>query len=118
MQVSKKKVNSQLDKQISSMWYQLIADIETPQEAELIVSSVLSETELIAVTKRLAVGYWLLKKRSYENIKQNLKVSSATIAAVGADLEKAGWKAAMKKVTAEEWATKMEERIKSIFNRS
>jgi len=118
MQVSKKRVNAQLARQISAMWYQLIADVKTPEEAQKVMEALLSETEMTAITKRLAVGYWLTKKRSYENIKENIKVSSATIAAIGQELRKPGWKMAMQKVTAEEWATRMEERIKKIFKRS
>lgn len=117
MQVSKKHINSQLEKQVSNMWYQLIVDIKTPDEAEKIMGGLLSETEITAITKRLAVGYWLVKNRSYENIRDNLKVSSATIAAVHAETKKPGWKMALQKVMAEEWATKWEEKIKGILRR-
>lgn len=115
MQVSKKRVNAQLAKQISAMWYQLIADVKTVDEAEKVMDALLSETEMTAITKRLAVGYWLAKKRSYENIKENIKVSSATIAAIGQEVKKPGWKLALQKVMAEEWATKMENKIKGLL---
>ena len=115
MQVSRKKVNSTLEKQVTRMWYQLIADIKSVEEAEKIIGELLSETELAAVTKRLAVGYWLARKRSYENIKENLKVSSATIAVVQREMRKPGWKLALQKVMADEWATKWEKKIKSLM---
>ena len=117
MQVSKQKINPQLETQILQMWYQLIVDIKTAEEAREIMSSLLSETELTAVTKRLAVGYWLTNGRSYENIKDNIKVSSATIAVMQQELKKPGWKMALLKVKAEEWATKWEGKIKSIFGK-
>lgn len=117
MQVSKKQINLRLEKQILNMWYQLIVDIKTPEEAEKILESLLSETEMTAITKRLAAGYWLAKKRSYENIRDNLKISSATIAAVHAEMQKPGWKLALQKTMAEEWATKWEEKIKGILHR-
>lgn len=98
------------------MWHQLVVDIKTLKEAELVLNDLLSETETEAVTKRLAVGYWLVKKRSYENIRQNLKVSSATIATIQHELKKPGWKEAMRRVMAEEWATRAEEKIKQWFN--
>lgn len=115
MQISKQNVNKALEKQLNEMLYQMVADIKNPKEAAEIFSSILSKTELITVIKRLGVGYWLVKKRSYEVIKENLKVSSATIASIQRDIEKPGWKSALKKVFAEEWATKWEEKIKSIF---
>jgi uncharacterized protein YerC len=118
VQISKQKVNKNLDKQLAGAWYQMVADIKTPKEAEKIFDCILSETELTTVIKRLAVGYWLTKKRSYEIIKGNLKVSSATIATIQRDLKKPGWQAAMKKVLAEEWATKWEEKIKKMLGNS
>ena len=117
MQISKHKINKNLDKQLAEAWYQMVTDIKTPEEAEKIFNSILSETELTTVIKRLAVGYWLTKKRSYEVIKENLKVSSATIATIQQDLKKPGWQAAMKKVMAEEWATKWEEKIKNMLGK-
>ncbi len=114
MQISKRRVNHLLDKQILDMWYQLIVDIKTKDEARLIMDCLLSKTESVAVTKRLAVGYWLSKKRSYGNIKENIKVSSATIAGVADMISSLGWKSIIKRVTAEEWATRMNDKIKSL----
>lgn len=117
MQVSKQQLNKQLERQILNMWFQLVIDISSPEEAELIMSSLLSETEITAITKRLAVGYWLAKSRSYENIRRNLKVSSATIAAIHQELKKPGWRRIMTKIMAEEWAVKWENRIRTLFSR-
>lgn len=117
MQISKQKVNKILEKQLSEVWYQMVADIKSAREAEEIFKSILSDTELTTVIKRLGVGYWLTKKRNYEVIKENLKVSSATIATIHQDLNKPGWKLAIKKVIAEEWATKWEEKIKKLIKR-
>jgi len=117
MQISKQKVNTALEKQISKMLFQLFADIKTPEEAERVMEDLFSETELVTITKRLAVGYWLKKGRSYENIKQNLKVSSATIASVQQSIKQNGWKAALQKIEAEEWATKWEQKIKGILGK-
>lgn len=90
MQVSKQKVNKILDNEISKIFYQLIADIKTPDEAKAVFEDLLSQTEIVAMTKRLAVGYWLTKKRSYGVISQNLKISSATVATIAKDLKKTG----------------------------
>ena len=117
MQVSKQKVNPTLEKQLYRMWGQLIADIKFPAEAVKISESIFSTTELLTIIKRLGVAYWLSKGRSYENIKQNLKVSSATIASIQQELKKPGWKLALEKVMAEEWASKWEEKIKNLFKR-
>lgn len=115
--MSRKKVNPNLEKQVARTWYQLVCDIKTAEEAEKIFKDLFSPTELSAITKRLAVGYWLIKKRSYENIKNNLKVSSATIATVQQGINRPGWQEALKKITADEWATVWEEKIKGIFGK-
>lgn len=115
MQISKQKVNPALEKQIAHMWYQLIVDTTSLEEAEKMFSDLLSKTELAAISKRLAVGYWLTKNRSYENIKDNLKVSSATIATVQQDMKLPGWKMAIQKIMADEWATVWEKKIKDFL---
>jgi len=117
MQVSKKKVNAILEKQLFATLWQLVVDLKNPKEAELVLSDLLSETEVATVAKRLAVAYWLFKKRSYENIKQNLKVSSATVAEVQKQMKKPGWKLAIAKTTADEWANVWEAKIKKLIRK-
>jgi len=117
MQTSRSRTNPIITKQVLFLWYQMIADIKNQEEAEIIFADILSETELSAITKRLAVGYYLNKKRSYTVIKNNLKVSSATIATVQQDLKKPGWKLAVQKILAEEWATTWEKKIKALISK-
>ena len=117
MQISKQKVNAVLEKQLYKTLWQLLADIKNPQEAEVLIGDLLSATELSTLAKRLAVAYWLSKKRSYENIKVNLKVSSATVADVQKQLKRPGWKLAIQKVTADEWANVWEQKIKGFLKK-
>lgn len=117
MQISKQKVNVVLEKQLYKTLWQLLADIKSPQEAEVLIGGLLSVTELTTLAKRLAVAYWLSKKRSYENIKVNLKVSSATVADVQKQLKRPGWKLAIQKVTADEWANVWEQKIKGFLKK-
>ena len=117
MQISKQKINKILDKEIADIFYELAADVKSPREAEDVYKSLLSETEMVTVIKRLAVAYWLTKKRSYEVIMKNLKVSSATIATIHQDLKKPAWQAVIKKVLADEWATKWEEKINKLLKK-
>lgn len=117
MQVSKKKVNSSLENQLYATFFQMIADLKDPQEVETLLKGFMSNVELTTLTKRLAIGYWLSKGRSYENIKENLKVSSATIAEVQQNLRTAGWKLAIQKITAEEWASRWEQKIKGFWKK-
>lgn len=118
MQVSKKKMNGTLERQLFLTLFQMIADLKDPAEVETMLKGFLSDTELLTLAKRLAIGYWLTKGRSYENIKENLKVSSATVAEVQQNLKATGWKLAIQKITAEEWASQWEQKIKSILKRT
>jgi TrpR-related protein YerC/YecD len=117
MQISKRKINSSLEKQLYQTFFQLITDIKNVTEAEAVFKDLLSAAELTSIAKRLAVAYWLSKGRSYGNIKENLKVSSATIADVQQHLKRPGWKLALQKITADEWASQWEERIRSVFKK-
>ncbi len=117
MQVSKQRVNATLEKQLFRTLFQLMADLKTPQETEGVLRDLLSDVELTTVAKRLAVAYWLSKGRSYTNIKDNLRVSSASISDIHQALKKSGWKLALAKVTADEWATIWEQRIKGLIGK-
>jgi uncharacterized protein YerC len=117
MQISKQNINPLIQKQLTQMFCQLLCDLNTPQEAEMVLRDFLSKTELIAITKRLGIMYWLYKKRSYQNIKQNLKVSSATIADAQQASKRLGSRLAMEKISAEEWAGQIEQKIKNVFKR-
>ncbi len=115
MRSSEQKLNISLGKQISETFIQMVTDLRDLGETRTFLKDFFNETELEAYTKRLAIAYWLKKGRSYNNIKDNLKVSSATIASVQSVIDKPGFKLALKKIEAEEWANKWSEKIKSFI---
>lgn len=112
MRTSGKTLNPSLERQIQKTLAQVIVDINSPKEAERFLKDFFTKAELQVFSKRFAIIYWLKKQRSYENIKRNLKVSSATIADMTRLLKKEGIKNAIKKMEAEEWANKWVEKIK------
>jgi len=71
---------------------------------EITLKALMTETEIMAVAKRLAIAVFLDKGQSYEHIRETLKVSSATIATVADSMNKKGIQAALQRVKAEEWA--------------
>lgn len=111
MRVSKNSLNSSLKKEIIRTFIQTIDDLKGTKEKEVFLNDFFNDQELETYAKRLAIAYWLKKKRSYENIKNNLKVSSATIATVEKLLISEGFKLAIKKMEAEEWANVWSEKI-------
>lgn len=117
MQMSKKTINATLEKQLSQTVYQLICDIRSPKDAKLILETILSPMELTAVIKRVSIAYWLSKNRKYDNIKNNLMVSSASISDIQRHIKSSGWQEVLRHINAEEWAGVWEAKIKNIFKR-
>jgi uncharacterized protein YerC len=111
MRTSQQKLNPSLKRQISKTLAQVVGDLKTFEEAEKFLSDFLTPAEYDTFSKRLAVGYWLKKGRSYTNIRRNLKVSTATIASVQTMAKREGFKLAVKLLEAEEWANQWAEKI-------
>ena len=117
MRTSGKTVNAILRKQVDALFSQTISDLKTREEAEEFLQDFFTKSEKETFGKRLAVAYWLKKGRSYGNIKENLKVSSATIATVQGMLELTGVKNALKKLEADEWANQWTDRFKKLVGK-
>jgi len=117
MQVSKQRVNKTIQSQIDEIFCQLVSDIKSPQEAQTIFKDLLSQTELQALVKRLAIVIFLDKGRSYGNIKHILKVSSATIATVNEQMGNPGVQLALRKVKADAWADEWTGKITSLVGK-
>ncbi len=116
MQISRKKLNQNLKNQIYQLLYQVVADLKNSQEAQLFLESFLSKNELEVTARRLGIAYFLNKGKSYSNIKNNLAVSSTSIAAVASQIKKdKGAKIALEKIHADEWADKWANRLTGII---
>ena len=103
-----------LQKEIVKTFFQTLEDIKTKRDFEIFFSDFLTPKELEIFSKRLAVAYQLKKGRNYENIKNNLKVSTRTISEVKKLMDTPGIKLALKKMEAEEWANVWSEKIKKL----
>ena len=98
------KVNSTIENQTYKILFQVMANTKNEVDMELFLRSLLSEAEIAALSKRLAIAVFLDKGQSYERIKDILKVSSATIAGVSENMNQKGLQLALSQVKAEEWA--------------
>ena len=111
MQLSQNPINKTLERQLDQMFYQVLAEIDSPEDLKMVLSDVLTEGERTAVLKRLGIALYLDKGRNYEDVKNNIKVSSATIATVAENLGNAGWQEVIRRVKAEEWASEWTDKI-------
>lgn len=114
MRISKKPVNSHLFSQTAKILHQAIVDLKSQQEVEVFLKSFLNNSEYTTLLKRVAIAYWLDSGKSYNNIKQNLKVSPATIASISENIKLPGIQATLKKIKAEEWASQWSQKIKNL----
>ncbi len=117
MRVSTRKLNDSLRRQLEKTFSQVLADIKSADEMDNLLIDFLTEGEYEILSKRLAIAYWLKKGRSYDNIKRNLKVSSATIATIQNEMKKEGFQKALKMIEAEEWATQWAEKIQKFIKK-
>ena len=118
MQVSKREINKTIEQGIFNIFFQVISDLKNPQEVSAFFEDILGRAELTALAKRLAIAHYLDKGRSYQNIKNTLKVSSATIASVDKMMENSpGFRLALKKIEADQWAGKWAGKIEGLFGK-
>ncbi len=106
-------MNQTLKNQLEKTLIETISNL-SKEDLAVFLKDFLTESELESFSKRLSVAYWLRKKRSYENIQTNLKVSTRTIAQIQNLMKKEGFQKALKDMEAEEWANIWSEKIKGI----
>ena len=121
MQVSKAKLTTKIKKEVFDDLYQVLADLRKKDEVGIFCQNFLTKAEQIILAKRLAVAYQLEKNKSYEEIKNSLKVSSATIANIDKMMSKGkkGFALALRRIEANRWASnlakKISKKLKKIF---
>lgn len=82
MQKSAHNLSSTQEKSLFDQLITVLTDINKPTVMKTFLETFFSETELSVFAKRLAILVSLDEGKSYEEISQELKVSSATISAV------------------------------------
>ena len=115
MQKSSKNLSNHLQE---SLFYQLttvVADLHKSYEVDEFLKSFLTPTEQVVLAKRLAIARMLEAGYSYEEIRAELQVSSATIASVAVVMPSAGIQLALKKLRLDDWADKIASKVVSLF---
>lgn len=88
--VSRRYLDKQLEKHISSLFWKSISNLKTPEKAETFFKDLLSPTEELMLVKRLAIAVLLAQGYSYDLIDDTLKVSRPTIMNVSFWLKNGG----------------------------
>jgi len=114
-QVSAQKLSSSLEKELYNTMYQLLADLSNAKESERFSKGFFGNSELLVFAKRIAIAVFLDKGHSYEHIRRNLKVSTATISTVAEHMENDGYQLALQKIKAERWAGDLSSKLVRMF---
>lgn len=80
--VSKKIMDKDIEERMFEIFWRAFAGIKSSEEARKFWRSFISDVELLMLAKRLGIALMLTKGYSYQEIKDTLKVSSATIMSV------------------------------------
>lgn len=105
-------INSSLQKTINQTFLQLLEDLKDKKEIETFFKDFLVEKEYQELVKKLAIIYWLRKKRPKDVIQNNLGVNLTYINSAEKLMDKKGIKLAIKYMEAEEFANVWSEKIK------
>jgi Trp operon repressor len=106
MQISKQALSPKVSKQLFDRLCNMLALAHHPDDVKKILKELLSETERVAIMKRVGIALSLAEGKSYAEIKSRLKVSSATIAMVQEQAAQPGWQIiieAMKVQASADW---------------
>lgn len=81
-QVSKHFLSAKIQEKITHIFLETIVRLKNKNQAERLLSDLLTPTEKIMLAKRLSIAYLLEKEIDYRTISQTLKVSLTTIARI------------------------------------
>lgn len=108
-------LSANLEKEIRSTLYEVLADMDDEKETEAFVRAFFSEAELAVFSKRLAIAYFLHKHHTYQEITKALRVSTATVSSVAERMNEPGFQLALQKITTQSWAKKLSNKVLRVF---
>lgn len=89
-QVSKRNLQKQVEERILDLFWTSLSSISTKENISIFLDDLLTPTEKLMLSKRLAIAFMLVKGHSYPVINEKLKVSDQTIWNVKANLTHRG----------------------------
>lgn len=119
--VSKHHMNKNLQERMFDIFYETLANLSTKKAVKTFLFDLLSPSEQIMLSKRLAIATLLIKGETYRSISSLLKVSTSTVMSVSfwLDSEGGGYKKAVRKILQNEsvdvFINKADEFIESVL---
>lgn len=115
MQTSSKKLSKKQQQQITQQFVTLLSDLRHPDECQSFLETFLTKTEQSVFAKRLGIVWMLHQKKSYQEIKKKLKVSSATISSVANQMDEEGTQLIVNRLRIDDWADRTTKKIMGFF---
>jgi len=116
MQVSSQKLTSKQEQIIFERLHFLLAKQNDPNEIATFLSTFLTSTEHLVFAKRLTIFFLLSQGKSYNEIKKELQVSSATISSVAENLKNPNIQKAIKKINIIDQTNKWFKKVAKIWS--
>src|SRR3989344_3936430 len=80
--VSRRRIDPEIEERIFEVFWDYLATLRKPEEINEFLVSLLSFTEQVMLSKRLAIAVLLAKGYNYRDIDETLKVSTSTVGTV------------------------------------
>ncbi|MBI2195887.1 MAG: hypothetical protein HYU48_02480 [Candidatus Levybacteria bacterium] len=116
-QVSKRYISEKVEERILDLFWTSLSMLSTKQEISLLLDDLLSPTEKLMLSKRLAIAFMLIKGYNYPSINNKLKVSDPTIwnVKMAFQYKGKGYKTAIDKIIKREKMKKFWEDLDKLF---
>ena len=117
-QISKRFLHKRVEERILDLFWTSLSSLSTKQKIALFLNDLLTRTEKIMLSKRLAIAFMLMKRNDYPTINNQLKVSDPTIWNVktGLSLGGKGYKMAIEQIMSKEKWEKFWQDIDHLFD--
>lgn len=102
MQTSNNKLSSQKETDLYVQLVTLLSDIDHPKAMASFLKAFLTDTERSVLSKRIAIFNLLNQNKSYEAIKEELHVSSATISSMADQAHQPAIKSGLERIKRDE----------------
>lgn len=89
-QLSKRFLQKKVEERILDLFWTSLSSLSTKDKTSIFLDDLLTQTEKLMLSKRLAIAFMLIKGYDYEIINNILKVSDATIWKVKTNLSYRG----------------------------
>lgn len=81
-QVSRIPLRKEIEERVFEVFFRALAEAKSAKEVKLLLDDLLTPTEKVMLSKRLAIAILLMKEYDYRAIREILKVSPPTISKV------------------------------------